>query len=131
AGFDIETTDSIESLCQRCNLIVTTPPSNVPLISASDVRPGTHITAVGADTPAKQEIDERLAGLADVVVADSKDQCFRFGELSHAIRHHPDLASRTRELGEVLAEPSLGRIRPSQITLADFTGLAIQDLDIS
>lgn len=42
-------TKDISFLAQRCNLIVTTTPSKEPIIKATDINPGTHITAVGAD----------------------------------------------------------------------------------
>src|SRR3989442_4707744 len=44
-----------------------------------------HITAVGADSPDKQELDVRVLEKADKVVADCLDQCIRLGEIHHAV----------------------------------------------
>jgi len=95
------------------------------------VRPGTHITAMGSDTPDKNEIDPAILGRADVVVADSISQCLERGEIFHAIEAGTLARDRLVELGNVIADPSLGRISDSQITVADLTGVAIQDIQIS
>ncbi len=36
-----------------------------------------------------------------------------------------------RELGQVIADPALGRTSESQITVADLTGVAVQDIQIA
>ena len=59
-GFDIGVADSIAELAAHCNVIVTTTPSLHWLLGAADVRPGTHITAVGSDGSGKQELDPQL-----------------------------------------------------------------------
>ncbi len=58
--FNIATTLNIEELTSTCNLIVTTTPSKDPLLLSSQIMEGTHITAVGADTPGKVEVDPAL-----------------------------------------------------------------------
>lgn len=131
SGFNIQTTTQIEDIAASCNLIVTTTPSEKPILFSNQIRPGTHITAVGADSPGKQELESTIFLRADIKVVDSVDQCSRFGEAHHAIRDQlvsiPDLV----ELGEIIHEPQLGRQNDDQITVADLTGLAIQDLQIA
>jgi ornithine cyclodeaminase len=95
------------------------------------VRPGTHISAFGADAPGKQELDPALLGRADVVVVDSRSQTSHHGELSHALAAGVITADRVRELGEVLRDPSLGRTREEQITICDLTGVAVQDIVVA
>jgi ornithine cyclodeaminase len=130
-GFTIEVATSTIDLTARANLIVTTTPANEILLRAGDVRPGTHITAVGADSPDKQELDPALFARADVLAVDSRSQCFDHGDSSHALRLLFAKQERFVELGEIIANPRLARTRDDQITIADLTGLAVQDIQIA
>ena len=127
-GWDVEIAEDLTDLCGRANLIVTTTPSQVPLIT--QVRPGTHITAVGSDTPQKQEISVEVLANADVVVADSLAQCALRGEISQAVRAGVFQMSSAVELGAVISGKG-GRTHPDQVTIADLTGVAVQDLAIT
>lgn len=129
--FSITTTTDIKFLTSRCNLIVTTTPSKKALLSSSDILPGTHITAVGADASGKQELDPILFGKADIVVADSKDQCIDHGDCYYAVKDNIINASKIIELGEVIESKNLRRTNDQQITIADLTGVAIQDIQIT
>ena len=92
------------------------------------VRPGTHITAVGSDGPDKRELESAVLARADLIVADRLDQCLRLGEIHHAVREGAiDLARVHGELGELAAGLKPGRIADSQITVADLTGVGVQD----
>lgn len=94
------------------------------------VRPGTHVTAMGSDTEAKQELDARLVASADVVVVDSRAQAAVRGEVARAAGEGVFKVEDALELGEVIAGRG-GRSAPDQITVADLTGVAVQDLAIA
>lgn len=130
-GFRIETTRDVSRLAAACNLIVTATSARAPLIDVNDVRPGTHVTAMGADAPGKQELDPRLVARADLVVADSLSQCIDHGELAHAVRDGLLDPGRVIELGRLIAAGGRARTREEQITVADLTGVAVQDLQIA
>jgi len=130
-GFSIEVADSVAALCGQCNLIVTTTPSREPLIPAGAVRPGTHITAVGADSPGKQELEASLFAKAEVLAVDSRAQCFDHGDSMHALSSKVVAQSRFVELGEIIAGTARSRTSEQQITIADLTGLAVQDIEIA
>ena len=130
-GLEIEAAPSLEELGSRCDLIVTTTSSTAPLLRADMVRGGTHITAMGSDDHDKQELDAELLGVADVVVADSRTQCVDHGECRAAVEAGRIAEEAIVELGEVVADPSLGRTGADQITIADLTGVAIQDIQIA
>ncbi|PRP69895.1 ornithine cyclodeaminase family protein [Chromobacterium amazonense] len=115
----------------QANLIVTATPSRGPLLQRGWIRPGTHITALGADGPGKQELDPAIAAEADVVVADSLAQCVAYGELSHAVNAGLLAPSRIVELGAALAQGRSLRRSDDQITLADLTGIGVQDAAIA
>ncbi len=130
-GFDIRVADSIEQLAQHSNLIVTTTPATEPLIDAAWIRPGTHITAVGADSPGKQELDAALLARADLLVADSIEQCSDHGELQRAYREGLIKKDNLLELGTLINEPALGRRNKETISVADLTGVAVQDIQVA
>lgn len=130
-GFHVETTTDAAQVAAGCNLIVTTTPSQVPLLMADQIRPGTHITAMGADTPAKQELDSQILAKADLVVADSLSQCLERGEIAKAIDAGCLEKDKLVELGHIIKGGARGRTDDFQITVADLTGVAVQDIQIA
>ena len=92
---------------------------------------GTHITAVGSDTPEKQELESEILKKADVVVADSISQCLQRGEIFHGIRNNHIQQEKLVELGNIISGKNVGRTSENQITIADLTGVAVQDIQIS
>ena len=110
------------------DVVITTTPSREPIVRADWVRPGTHITAVGSDGPGKRELESAVLARADLIVADRIDQCRHLGEIHHAVREGAiDLARVHGELGELAAGLKPGRLTDSQITVADLTGVGVQD----
>ncbi len=130
-GFQIEIARSAAELAARCRLIVTTTPATAPLLFAADIRPGTHITAIGSDTPHKQELDAAILAKADLVIADSLPQARLRGEIHKALAAGAIDESRIVELGAVIARRRPGRTRADEITVFDSTGVAVQDIKIA
>jgi len=129
--YNIKTTLNTLEIVNNCNLIVTVTPSKTPLINVGDIREGTHITAVGSDSAEKQELDSEILGRADIVVADSISQCLNRGEIFHGIKNNHILQENIVELGDIISGKSIGRTSEDQITIADLTGVAVQDIQIS
>ncbi|MDP6200984.1 MAG: ornithine cyclodeaminase family protein [Candidatus Marinimicrobia bacterium] len=127
--YKIITTTNINDVINNCQLIVTCTSSETPLIN--HVNPGTHITAMGSDTLTKQELVTSILMKADLVVADSKSQCEVRGEIYQALKSNDFSMDDVVELGEVLSGKTTGRTSDSQITIADLTGVAVQDIQIS
>lgn len=130
-GYRVQMTLSTEDIAAHCNLIVTATPSKSPLLSADKVRKGTHITAMGSDTPEKNELDPKILQEADIVVADSISQCLLRGEIHQALKAGVLEKERIVELGDLIVRPELRRISEEQITIADLTGVAVQDIQIA
>lgn len=130
-GLDLKAATDIDDLTSQCNLIVTTTSAKQPLIRAGQVQKGTHITAMGSDDHGKQELDAELLARADRVVADSVSQCVDHGECFHAVTGNLIDESSILELGNVIKDPETGRTSEDQITIADLTGVAIQDIQIA
>jgi len=131
AGYNIRTTLRTQEIMAHCNLIITATPSKTPLLSADLIRKGTHITAMGSDTPEKNELDPRILQNADIVVADSISQCLLRGEIHQALKAGVLEKERIVELGNVIVNPEIQRTSDEQITVADLTGVAVQDIQIA
>lgn len=128
-GFSMTAAADPGEVAKACDLIVTVTPTTEPLITAEDLRPGVHITAVGADAPGKQELAPWVLAGAEALVCDSVSQCADHGELAGALAAGLRQREDAIELGVWLAE---GRRRePGWTTVADLTGVATQDIAIA
>ena len=128
SNFDITITKNINDIIERCQLIVTCTPSDTPIVTK--VNPGTHITAMGSDTLTKQEIASSILFQADLVVADSRSQCVDRGEIHQAIKDGFSMKDVV-EIGDIIQGKAKQRENDKQITIADHTGVAVQDIQIS
>lgn len=127
-SFAVEAVTDLPGAVRESDAVVTCTPARGPLFAAGDVRSGTFLAAVGADSHGKQELDARILVHAKVVV-DSLDQCAEIGELQHAIA--AGLVSREdvhAELADVLDERKPGRASAEEITVFDSTGTALEDV---
>jgi len=118
---------TLEEVCQK-DILVTATPSRKPVVKKEWIKPGTHINAIGADAPGKEELDPEILKEAKIVV-DCLEQAIHSGEvnvpLEKGIIKKEDIFG---ELGEVVSGKKPGRKREYEITIFDSTGLAIQDL---
>ena len=128
---DVNIEEDIEKLIKESRLIITTTSSKEPLIQSDWVKPGAHITAVGSDTPEKCELDPDILSMADLVVADSLEQNLIRGEIHQAVKRSIINSESIVELGEIFAGLNPGRTNDDSITVADLTGVAVQDLVIA
>ena len=112
------------------DLLVTVTPGHEILLPEGSLRPGQHVSLMGADGPGKAEI--AVGELARArVFADDWEQASHNGELVHAVEAGAITRADVTELGAVLAGDQPGRQSPDGITVFDSTGLAIQDLAIA
>jgi ornithine cyclodeaminase len=128
-GLDVTAAATPEEVCRASDLLITATPSREPIVRAEWLRDGTHVNAVGSDTPGKQELNPFCLIRADVVAVDRLSQCASFGELKHAL----DAGMKTEaiELGQIVAGNRPGRTTDAQITIADLTGVGFQDTAIA
>ena len=129
SDFSIRPASSIKEIGKQCDLIITTTPSHQPLLLDTDIQSNVHITAVGADAPGKQELDSNLFSRASTIVADSTSQCVDHGELFHPIKEKKISSEQIVELGSFISRRM--KRKPDSITIADLTGVAIQDIQIA
>jgi len=130
-GYDVLAAANVEEVCAAADVLVTATPARRPIVRAGWLRPGMHVTAVGSDSPGKQELDAACLGGADLVVVDRLSQCAAFGELNHSFAAGLIAQSRVVELGAIVVGRARGRTTDDQITVADLTGVGFQDTAIA
>lgn len=131
-GIKVHAEADPQQAVQDADIIVTTTPASEPILKASWLQPGQHITAMGSDAEQKNELEPAVLAKANLYVADSVKQTRRLGELHHAIE--AGLFTTTQaftELGEIIAGTKPGRQSPVDITIADLTGTGVQDTAIA
>jgi ornithine cyclodeaminase len=131
-GLDASAAAGPQEVCAAADVLVTATPARQPLVRADWLRPGQHVTALGSDSPGKQELDAACFARANVIVVDRLTQCAVFGELRHALDTGLIRADRVRaDLGEIVAGLMPGRARAEEISIADLTGVGFQDTAIA
>jgi ornithine cyclodeaminase len=121
-----------EEVFRQSQFVVTTTPVREPYAKAAWLHPGMHITAMGSDGEHKQELFADVFGKADRIACDSKSQCFRLGELHHALKEGIlSEDSDITEIGELTAGSKTGRQNDQEITICDLTGVGVQDTTIA
>ena len=107
--------------------VVTATSSRTPVLEDRWVRPGTHVTALGADTVGKQELPVALLERADLIVCDSVDTAAHAGELQHA---SPTTRARAVAWPDLAVVPPAER-SPTAVTVADLCGIGAEDAAIA
>ena len=129
-GLDYVAETSPQSVAEAAEIIITVTPSQKPILLKDWISPGTHISAMGADTKGKQELDPSLVAAARLFV-DEAAQAISIGECQHAYAQGMIGAADLTALGEVLGGRAEGRRSATEITLFDGTGVALQDLVVA
>jgi ornithine cyclodeaminase len=128
----VEVAGSAYQAIEGSEVLITTTASTDPLVREDWVFQGTHITAMGSDDPDKCELMGQVLAKADKVVADRLEQCLSIGEIHHAVAGGFITAADVYgELGEILAGTKPGRESEDEITVADLTGVGIQDAAVA
>jgi ornithine cyclodeaminase/alanine dehydrogenase-like protein (mu-crystallin family) len=112
------------------DLLVTVTPGHEVLIDEGTLRPGQHVSLMGADGPGKAEVAGRELARARLF-CDDWEQASHGGELAHAVEAGVVAEADVTAIGAVLAGTTRGRTSEQEITMFDSTGLAIQDLAVA
>jgi alanine dehydrogenase len=127
------------------DVVATVTPGHEILYGEGSLRPGQHVSLMGADGPGKAEvaIDELRRARVSCddppspertrmrLFVDDWEQASHGGETAAAVEAGMLGREDAIELGAVLTGEVPGRRHPDEITLFDSTGLAIQDLAIA
>ena len=130
SGLEIVDCGTVEEALANADIVATTTPSRKPVVERAWVRPGTHINAIGADAPGKQELAAAILKDAQVFI-DDRDQAFHSGEVNVPLGNG-SLEPRDVDgtLGAVVDGLLAGRSGDEAITVFDSTGLAVQDMAV-
>ena len=112
------------------DLLVTVTPGHDLLLGEGSLRPGQHVSLMGADGPGKAEAAGPELARARLF-CDDWEQASHGGELAHPVEAGLVTRDDVTALGDVLAGTAAGRTDASEVTAFDSTGLAIQDLAIA
>lgn len=125
---EIVVVDEPRKAVEKVDVLATVTPARSPVVKDEWIGKGTHINAIGADAPGKQELESTLLKRAKIVI-DDWEQAIHSGEvnvplLKGIIKENAIYA----ELGDIIVGKKLGRENDEEITIFDSTGLAIQDV---
>ena len=117
-----------EAVCGADIVVTTTRGLSGPIVKKEWIQPGTHIVAIGADLPGKQELFADVYAGAKVV-NDCIELCVKGGETRNAVEagiiRPEDIYS---EIGEIILGKKPGRESQEEVTIFDTVGMAIQDI---
>ena len=112
------------------DLVVTVTPGHDVLLAEGSLRPGQHVSLMGADGPGKAEAAVRELRRARLF-CDEWDQASHSGDIARGAESGEISRGDVTQLGDVLTGTAAGRQSGDDVTIFDSTGLAIQDLAIA
>ena len=119
-----------EQAVRDSDIVVTVTPSREPIVENDWIKPGTHISAMGADTRGKQELETAILPRARLY-AEYPAQSVAIGEFQHGLDQGLIAsADEVCALGNVTLGNAPGRESPEDITVFDSSGIAAQDLAV-
>ncbi len=130
---DLRAASSSTEAVRAADIICTATTSTQPVFSGNDLKPGVHISAIGAYTPQMQEIDETTLKRASKIVIDHHAGALaEAGDLILALKSGAIKASDIyAEIGEIAAGIKPGRERDDEITFFKSVGNAVQDASVA
>ena len=131
-GIPVQRVESLETLVRSSQVVITTTPAKQALIDAAWVHPGLHISAMGSDSPEKNELDPLILKQADRFVVDRVSQSLERGEMRSAVKAGI-LSSEfiPTEIGALCRGVAPGRQSDDEVTVCDLTGTGVQDTAIA
>jgi ornithine cyclodeaminase/alanine dehydrogenase-like protein (mu-crystallin family) len=131
-SIQLRTVDDPGQAIKQADIICTATTSFKPVFEDRDIKPGTHINAVGAYTPEMQEIPPETVARCKVVVDHKETSMVEAGDLLIPMQEGLVSAGHIfAELGEIVAGIKPGRESQEEITLFKSVGLAVQDVAIA
>ncbi|HXA68596.1 MAG TPA: ornithine cyclodeaminase family protein [Bryobacteraceae bacterium] len=128
-GVPLRHVESAQAAIEGADIIVLVTASPTPVISDAWVKPGACVISVGACRPNQREMDPALVARARVIVDSRAAALQESGDIVMGIQEgrfgEDHIAA---ELGQVAANPSLGRTSDDQITIFKSLGMAVEDV---
>ncbi|MFI2301525.1 ornithine cyclodeaminase family protein [Actinacidiphila glaucinigra] len=128
AGHGLSAVPAPAAEAAGADIVVTATPAVAPVLDADAVRPGAHLTAVGADMPHKNELPPALFARAGVIATVDHEQCLHHGDLAHAVRAGAVPPDADVPFGTLLLTPP---DTDTAVTIADLTGVGALDAAVA
>ncbi|MGD9066061.1 MAG: ornithine cyclodeaminase family protein, partial [Desulfobacterales bacterium] len=121
--------DSAHEVVISSDILVTATTAKEPVLDGNEVKPGTHINAVGYQGPTSRELDTITVKKARIIV-DTYEGCMaEAGDLLVPIEKgefsKEDIYA---DLGDIICGHKKGRIDDTEVTLFESVGFALEDL---
>jgi ornithine cyclodeaminase/alanine dehydrogenase-like protein (mu-crystallin family) len=114
------------------DIVCTATTSSQPVIHGTDLAPGAHINAIGANHAHKRELDDEAVASADIIVVDSVEQSRQeAGDLIIAFHGDEICWTGVKKLSDIVAGKTTGRTSPSEVTLFKSNGISSWDLAVA
>ena len=125
----VQRVESTREVVMQSDVLVTVTTSREPVFDGRDLRPGTHVNAVGAYTPDTRELDDVTMTRARIVV-DTYEGCMaEAGDLLIPMKEGKlSKESIWADLGEIVLGQKPGRVRDDEITVFESVGFALEDV---
>jgi ornithine cyclodeaminase len=125
---ELRIADNTEQALSEADIVCTATTSSTPVFVGADVRPGTHISAIGSYTPEMQEVPPETVARALVVVDSRSATLAETGDLLKPMKEGLFGEEHiSAELGEIVLGRKAGRGSREQITYFKSVGVAVQD----
>jgi len=119
---------SVDDLVRASDVIITATTSKAPFVKKRMVRPGTHISAIGAYTPEMAELEAELIAESKLVVDSREAALLEAGDIIQAIKRGLMTEEKIyAEIGEIIAGKKMGRTSSDEVTIFKSVGLSVQD----
>lgn len=127
--YHVEAADSAQEAIEGADVIALVAAGSDPVIQDAWVKAGACIVAVGACRPNEREMQPSLLARARLFVDSRDGALLESGDILYALSGgHITENHIAGELGEVVADPGLGRLDAVDITIFKSLGMAVEDL---
>jgi ornithine cyclodeaminase len=125
---DVRAAASAGEALAEADIVCCATTSERPVFDDADLRPGTHLNAVGSFQPHVQEVPEATVRRALIVVDDRDASLAEAGDLIQPIERGVIGEDRIHaDLGELVLGRASGRTSDEEVTFFKSVGLAVQD----
>lgn len=121
----VQAVDTAQAAVEGADIVVTATYAGEPVLQADWVKPGALVNAMGSNNPKRREIPGNLVQRADLLLADSVEQCrIEGGDFVMAL----DDAGwqRVRELRDLVAAPE--SVTPGKLSIFKSVGMGLEDV---
>jgi ornithine cyclodeaminase/alanine dehydrogenase-like protein (mu-crystallin family) len=128
-GIRMVPTERLEDALNGADIVNVMTNTRSPVVEGRLLSPGQHVTAAGANSLDRRELDLEAVRRADVVVVDSREvareQC---GDLLPAYELGIVHWDNVTDLSDLVSKRRAGRASPTEITLFESHGMCIEDI---